>query len=163
MVIHYTYPVNEQNIKELIDRINYFQGKAESLTINISSLGGSAISGITIYNYLKTLPFPVITRNIGTVESSAMLLYLAGSHRTSADTAKFMIHPIMFSVNESLSYDKTKQILSCLTLDIKNFETIINQETTNLNGKYNVKEYLESETLYFDKTSAYQCGIVTEL
>lgn len=133
------------------------------LSINICSTGGAVNAAFAVYNYLKSLPFPVQTNNLGDVSSAALLFYLAGSTRVAENVSKFMIHPVELTINEALSYFKVEQLLYSLELDIKHYCDIINQETNCLNGKYDVEHYLKTESIFFEKQSAYDCGIITQL
>ena len=53
-----------------------------------STVGGKVILP---YNYLKTLPYIVHTRNIGYVESAAILPFLAGRIRSAEPMSKFTL------------------------------------------------------------------------
>ena len=133
-----------------------------NLFINISSLGGSVSSGITMYNYLKQQNFNIITHNLGEVSSAALLLYLAGTTRTASSVSKFMIHPIKIGISGELPYFQVKEILKNIDADINNYAQIVNNETNSLNGKYSVDHYLRADSITLDLEMAKQCGIVTE-
>ena|SRR5713101_1421891 len=64
----------------------------------IQSNGGFVDDGISIYNYLANLPIEVISYNEGTVQSIAVLPYLAGKIRRCADNATFLLHKTTFNV-----------------------------------------------------------------
>ena len=160
--INFIYPINDETILAIINFIENHKDISK-LNIHINSAGGSTSSGISIYNYLKMQSFPIATHNIGDVSSAAILLYLAGSTRTSEKISKFMIHPLLMQIEGNLPYFKIKEFLNQMDADIKNYSAIVNQETNKLNGKYNVKQYLKSNSIVFDEMSAYKCGIVTQM
>lgn len=160
---NYIGPINDSSISQLVSDLNSKKRDITSLTLQISSSGGSLNAGITAYNLLKAMPFPITTHNIGDTSSAAILLYLAGSKRIAENASKFMIHPVMMTINEELSLFKAAEMLHTLEADIKNYGAIVNQETDQLKGKYDVTHYLKTESLILDKQSALECGIVTTL
>lgn len=137
------------------------QEPVEHLHLSLNSLGGSVPSAIMLYNFLKQLPFTVSTHNLAEISSAAILPFLAGSTRTTENFSKFMIHPVTFSVNGDLTYYKSEEIFKSISADISNYAKIVNFETQNLNGKYDVLHHLKSDSLFLDCTSAYECGITT--
>jgi len=155
-------PINDESFLALRNYIVSQPNQISHLTINISSLGGSVITGITAYNFLKHLPFTITTHNLGEVSSAAILLYLAGNTRTAESFSKFMIHPISLGVNSSLSYHNVQELLRGIEADIRNYQNITNLETNFLNGKYNIEYLLKGDSLVLDTESAYECGIVNK-
>lgn len=155
-------PINDDNILDLRNCIANAPQPISNLTINISSLGGSVMSGITIYNYLKRQNFHISTHNIGEVSSAAILLYLAGCTRTSESISKFMIHPLSIGVNGDLPYHKVQELLRGIDADIKNYKAIVDRETNSMNGRYNVEQFLKSDSLMLDWKLAFECGIINQ-
>ena len=155
--------INDEIFLSLIRFIKSQQEPISSLTIHISSLGGNVASGISIYNVLKKMPFPIHTHNIGEASSAAILPYLSGSTRTADPISKFMIHPITIGINSELPYHKVQEILRGIDLDIKNLGKIISTETNSLNGQCNIENLLKSDSLVLDLPTAYKYGIVTEM
>lgn len=155
--------INDEIFVGLIRFIRSQQKPISSLTINISSLGGNVASGISIYNFLKNLSFPIRTHNMGEVSSAAILPYLSGTIRTAEPISKFMIHPLTIGINSELPYHKVQEILRGIDLDIKNFGKIISTETNSLNGQCNIENLLKSDSLVLDPPTAYEYGIVTEM
>lgn len=154
-------PIDDNNIITLRNFIESHEDIAD-LTINISSLGGTTYSGITIYNYLKRQEFPIHTHNLGEVSSAAILLYLSGTTRTASEVSKFMIHPISMGVSGELSFYNVKERLSNLESDIKNYAKIVNKETNNLNGLCDVEQYLKGDNLTIYALEGAEYGIVRE-
>lgn len=132
-----------------------------SLTINISSSGGSVSSGITLYNYLKQKNFTVITHNLSEVSSAAILLYLAGNIRTASEVSKFIIHPLTYNLASDLTYPQIKELYESISLDISNYEKIVNENTNSLNGLFNTHKFLCSDSIILDYSGACKCGLIT--
>lgn len=123
--MYYTFnfigSVSEQSVSDFISTIENIKTPINSITINISSLGGGVTPGITMYNYLKNKQFNIITHNLGEVSSAALLIYLGGKIRTAEDISKFMLHPITICINESSTYYKVQEILNGVEADIQNY------------------------------------------
>lgn len=156
-------PINDKNMLALRNFIESQNEPISKLIINISSLGGSVSSGITMYNYLKQQSFPVITHNLGEVSSCAILLYLAGSIRTSAPISKFMFHPIKIGFSGDLPYYQLEELLNNIDADIRNYAKIVNIETNFLNSLYDIDKYLRTDSLTLNPETANKCGVVTKL
>lgn len=155
--------INNENILALRNFIESRNESISRLIINISSLGGSVTSGITMYNYLKQQNFPITTHNLGEVSSSAILLYLAGSVRTASPISKFMVHPIKIGFSGELPYYQVEELLKNIDADIKNYANIVNIETNSLNGLYDINKYLRTDSLTLNPSDANNCGIITQL
>jgi ATP-dependent protease ClpP protease subunit len=80
----------------------------------ISSSGGSVDSGVTLYNYLRALPLTVVMHNVGTVDSIANAVFLAGKERYATLASAFLLHGVMWNFHEksTLSYPQLQEIMS---------------------------------------------------
>lgn len=87
-IIHFTGPINSSTCGNLINTCSKaLQQGADILQLNIATMGGECSYGFTLYNYLRGLPVPLHTHNLGTVESMGNILFLAGEHRTACAAA----------------------------------------------------------------------------
>lgn len=130
----------------------------------ISSPGGDVNFGITLYNYIKSLPIEIYTYNIGIVDSIAVVLYCIGSKRFCSKHARFLLH------NEKITI-QTSQGFNLDESQLKEIEKILNS------GKVMYSDILSkyisatsddickmmSEITIFDKQKAKEAGLVTEL
>ena len=78
--------------------------------ILVQSPGGATVDGIFLHNFIKSIPVPVTTYNLGHVGSAANLVYLAAADRVVADTATFMLH----RVRAAPTHDGTVQAMQAL-------------------------------------------------
>lgn len=90
-------PVSCNNFASMLTKMAN-QG-VERLTIGINCNGGNVQSGIFLYNILMSMPFDVVTHNIGNVDSIANAIFLAGRTRYSTRSATFMFHGVAFDLN----------------------------------------------------------------
>ncbi len=101
---------------------------------------------------------------MGEVTSAAVLVYLAGKIRTAELNSKFIIHPITMPLSGEYSLVKLKEMDNGLSMDVKHYADIVNQETDLLKGRYNVVDTLFGlGSIVLDRDLAHKCGIVTEL
>ena len=82
------------------------QQGAKELTLLLSSPGGSVMHGMTIYNYLTALPIELTTYNIGNVDSIGAIIFLAGKKRFACPHSTFMLHPVAYPLQASVSYEQ---------------------------------------------------------
>lgn len=158
---NYIGNINEENFMLLNKFISTLNKDVSTIKINISSFGGSTTTAIAIYNYLKRLPYKIITNNTGEVSSAALILYLAGQERYAEDNTRFLIHPILYNEPGKCSYFRAEEIIKILKADICNYSAIVNKETNNLNEKINIEYILQRESVVLNHTHARECGIVT--
>ena len=67
----------------------------------ISSNGGEVDSGFTLYNFLVSLQskLTISMHNIGTIDSIANVIFMAGQRRYAAPSASFLYHGIVMNFN----------------------------------------------------------------
>lgn len=84
--------------------------KPECLYFLFSSNGGGVDAGITLYNYLKSLPIELVMHNIGTIDSISNVIFMAGKKRYAAPHAVFMFHGVSMPYNGVLSLPQLNEI-----------------------------------------------------
>lgn len=155
--------INDISLNNMISAINSIDGTPKKLNIKINSSGGSVASALAMYNFLKSKSYPIATHNLADTSSAAILLYLAGNERTAENDSKFIVHPIIMTINNGVNYYQLKEFMDSLNADINCYIDIISKETNNLNEKYDIRHTLTTEGLILTKTDAFDCGIVTKL
>ena len=101
-VIHFLGPVNVisiQNLRNIILQSINGQKPASEIELLISSEGGDLNSGFTAYNFIRSIQIPITCINIGTVESMAVILYLAGDQRLAVQHSRFLLHSLHWGFN----------------------------------------------------------------
>jgi ATP-dependent Clp protease, protease subunit len=90
------------------------QYQPQRLYILLSSDGGAVDSGVTIYNYLRGLPCEIVMHNIGSINSIATAIFLAGRHRYATPNSAFLFHGVMwgFGQGANLTYSQMQETLS---------------------------------------------------
>jgi len=110
LFISFSAEVNQNTAENLMgifaQRLN--QGIKDSYLL-LSSPGGSVMNGITIYNFLKSLPINLTTHNIGIVDSIANVIFLAGKTRYAVKNSSFLILPSKTSLSSKLAKKSSKR------------------------------------------------------
>jgi ATP-dependent Clp protease protease subunit len=98
-VIRFFSDVNPGTIGMLLQTVDaQFKAGTRKFVILMSSGGGDVLSGFMAYNYLKGLPIEITTFNVGNVDSSASIIYCAGSKRYAVPEARFIIHEVSLTI-----------------------------------------------------------------
>jgi len=101
------------------------------LYLILSSTGGSVDYGITLYNFLRALPCILVTHNIGTIESIANIVFLAGEQRLAAKRARFLLHGIFWhpAASTIIANAQISELRSRFCDDEDNIKSIIMERT----------------------------------
>lgn len=97
--------INEQKVKIFMaicsDLVN--NQKPDTLYFMFSSPGGSITAGITLYNFLRGLPTKIIMHNIGSTDSIATIIFLAGQERYANPISHFLFHGVQWNFTQPTS------------------------------------------------------------
>jgi ATP-dependent Clp protease protease subunit len=90
------------------------QYQPQKLYILFSSGGGSVDSGVTLYNFLRGLSCEIVTHNIGSIDSIANAIFLAGKDRYATPNSAFLFHGVTwgFAQGANLTYPQMQETLS---------------------------------------------------
>ncbi len=98
-VIRFFANIDPQTIGVLLQTVDaQYKIGVRRFVILISSQGGDVLSGMMAYNYLKGLQIDLTTFNVGSVDSSAGLVFCAGNKRFSVPEARFIIHEVSLTI-----------------------------------------------------------------
>jgi ATP-dependent protease ClpP protease subunit len=62
----------------------------------MSSSGGLVDEGMSLYGFIRSLPVGIAIHNIGSIDSIALAVYLAGSRRLVNPEATFLMHDFYY-------------------------------------------------------------------
>lgn len=90
------------------------QYKPKQLYFLFSSGGGTVDSGVALYNYLRGLSQKIIMHNVGSIDSIANAIFLAGDERYATPTSAFLLHGITWNFQQptTLTYSQMQEIIS---------------------------------------------------
>ncbi len=162
--VTFTDGINEDKVKKLIAVISDIlaQHNPSQLYVLFSSGGGGVNAGITLYNFLRAIPTEVIIHNIGTVDSIATCIFLAGTKRYASSSAHFLFHGVSWSFNQGQSLNR-KQLQECVSSMQQNEDDIAKIITVR------TKISLQEITALFDQGAskgldfALQKGVIDEV
>ena len=142
-----------------------FEAVAKSyneIYIAISSLGGSAHSGIALFNYLKSLPITLTMHNLGTVDSASVIIFLAGQSRFACKDSRFLIHEpqLSFLPQRSFTTYQLYELAESLKNDRETMSNIICKQTS-ITTESLAKWFVKGETVSPDQ--ALKLGIISEI
>ena len=100
-----------------------------SLVIMFSSDGGSTDQSLALYNFISQLPVPVRMHAMGHVGSASILVFLAGSRRTSSPMARFFFHEYDWTFTERRTLGQIDEAVKRLRSDIELSREIIKSRT----------------------------------
>lgn len=163
-VIHFTAPINSATSGRLIDYCSQAvkQG-AEELVIKIATMGGECSYGFSLYNFIASLPIPVRTHNLGTIESMGNIIFLAGSHRSACLHSKFLFHPFHWHLDGSVDHARMLEYAMSLDYDLQLYARIVAERTASAAQPLNVLDYLKASPRILDSQEALMTGLIHEI
>lgn len=131
------------------------------LVFFISSLGGDADSAIRLYDYLRSLPFPVHTVGFGQVYSAGLTIFLAGEERIALRKTKFLVHEGVYTIGQPTApMHLHEENLSILKELGKRNKDIISERSGKAIGEV---ENLMKDVKIISAEQARTIGIVTSI
>lgn len=153
--------VRVKNIMAIIANI-IAQEKPTTLYFLFSSQGGEVDAGIALYNFLKALPLKIIMHNIGSIDSIANVIFVAGDKRYANPHSTFLFHGVQQPINSAtlLSLPQLNEIRDRIN---KNHTTIAGIVCENSRMEEDEIKRLFSEGETKDVTFALEKGIINEV
>lgn len=166
-VIHFMCSINQQTGQTLrefcLSAINNKDNKADELIIHMSSTGGSLHEGFTLHHFLKSLPVKVTVTNAGSIESSAVIVYLGGHKRLVSANARFVFHPWTWDFGAGGRYiPAIKEALHSLEADVTRYRFLVAEATKGAKMPFDVKSS-EDVAKVIDASASIEHGIAHEI
>ena len=119
LALEFLSGVNKNSAGFLIAYLNKLPIEELDLLLLIGSSGGTNTWARSAYSALKNLPSRIhlTTCGCGTVESSAVTLFCAGSKRICMPFTRFQFHQATWQINELLDLRRATEIASVLRSD----------------------------------------------
>lgn len=128
MKINFTGSVNEENVRAFITEIKNLveeNPNAASLTIYISSPGGSVDIAVELFNFLKLLDCKIRTVNMSCVNSAAIIIFAAGTERICAPCSSFYVHSVTKNLSGEFTADDLLREAREMTANTDKVATIL--------------------------------------
>ncbi len=160
-IIHFTGPINSSTCGNLINTCaKVLQQEAEELRINIATMGGECSYGFTLYNFLRALPVPIHTHNLGTVESMGNILFLAGERRSASAHSKFLFHPFHWTLHGAVDHARMAEYAMSLDYDLELYVRIVAENTRDAPERLDIPRYLMAYPRILGPEDALACGLI---
>ena len=136
--INFTGNVNEENARAFINELKNLiteNPESTSLTIYISSPGGSVDIAVELFNFLKLLDCKIRTVNISCVNSAAIIIFAAGTERISLPCSSFYVHSVSKHMDGDFTADDLFREAREMTANTDKVAAIL-ANTSNKNKSY---------------------------
>lgn len=102
--LSYVDGIDTERVKYIMNTCSNIinQLKPKILYFLISCNGGDVDPGIALYNFLKSLPLKVIMHNIGSIDSIANVVFLAGKERYASKHTSFLFHGVNMNTKQAV-------------------------------------------------------------
>ena len=160
-VIRFMAQVDGETAKVLLETVDRLVSeRAERLILLMSTPGGSVFHGLSVYNYLRGLSIEIETVNFGSVDSIGVVIFCAGSRRTSVPNARFLLHGVSSNIQGPVTADEKQleEIIKGLQIDVRNISRVV-AETTKKTEQEIYDAMINRTTL--DPQQAMDFGLVT--
>ena len=127
------------------------------LQLALQSSGGTVAEGVYLYNFVRSLTYPVTIYNMGQVCSAAVLLFLAAPRRVANKHAMFMIHRVSSTPSGDMAL--IDAALDSLRIDDGRLDGILREHVSLPKAKW--RRY-DRAPLWIGARDAIDCGIATQ-
>jgi ATP-dependent Clp protease protease subunit len=161
-IVHFIGPINHASactVRNLC--LQALQSGATELELHLSTEGGNMTAGFALYFFLKSLPLPLTTHNVGSVESVGVVIFLAGGKRYACPRTRFLVHPLHWGFGALVAADHSRvsEWRDCLDFDAERYASICEEATA---GKLDIRSNLFGSARIFDTDQALAAGIIDE-
>ena len=165
-IVHFIGPINAGSacsIRNLC--LQALQSGATELELHMSTEGGNMTAGFALYFFLKSLPVPLTTHNIGSVESVGVVIFLAGQKRYACPRTRFLVHPLHWGFGNMVAADHSRvsEWRDCLDFDAERYAAIFEETTREAGGGGDIRSNLMASARLYDTTMALEAGIIHEM
>jgi ATP-dependent Clp protease, protease subunit len=161
--VSFSAEINANTTESLMATMaNCANQNVEEVVLLLSTPGGNVMNGMNIYNVLRSMPFRLVTHNVGNVDSIGNAIFLAGEQRYACPHSTFMFHGVGFDAPTGMHFDAKllRERLESVLADQKRIAGII-EERTNLEAAQIEPLFREAQTK--DAAYAVSTGIVHEV
>jgi ATP-dependent protease ClpP protease subunit len=164
-VVNFVSGITPKSIASLIEVTGLARNDGSSkIILNISSTGGDLAPVFGAYYHLRSLGIPLVSHNMGNIESSAMLLYLAADTRFAAPHSRFMIHNFNWSFAPGpVVHSDVREKVDSLDSDAKRYGDIFNERTKGAKCPVDVFKALNGGVWLAGAPAAITAGLCAEI
>ena len=130
-IVHFIGPINHNSVCTIRNLcLQALQSGASEIELHLSTEGGNMTAGFALYFFLKSLPLPLTTHNIGSVESVGVVIFLAGQKRYACPGTRFLVHPLHWGFGSLVAADhaRVSEWRDCLDFDAERYARIFDAD-----------------------------------
>lgn len=131
--LNFCGPISQASVQTIMSACTEAlrQFNPQTLYLSFSSSGGEIAAGIALYNYLRGLPIRIVTHNVGSVDSIAVVIFLAGEERYCTPTATFLFHGAQIAISQPMALNifQLRELVSGLDEDHNRIVHVITNRT----------------------------------
>lgn len=152
--------VNSENIKPIIDWIlienHVIKIKKEELTLIITSDGGFISDAFALIDVINSSNIPIRTIGLGSIASSGLLIFLAGSNRTLTSNTSILSHQFSSGID-----GKEHELFAAIKEMELNKQRMFNhyKRCTNLSDKEIRQHLLPPHDVWLSAQEALKLGL----
>jgi ATP-dependent protease ClpP protease subunit len=161
-IIHFIGPINHNAVCTVRNLcLQALQSGATELELHMSTEGGNMTAGFALYFFLKSLPLPLTTYNIGSVESVGVVIFLAGRRRFACPGTRFLVHPLHWGFGNLVAADHSRvsEWRDCLDFDADRYASIFEEATAGAELPAEIRHNLTGNARIFTAEEAVVAGI----
>jgi ATP-dependent protease ClpP protease subunit len=162
-IVHFIGPINHGSactVRNLC--LQALQSGASEIELHLSTEGGNMTAGFALYFFLKSLPVPLTTHNIGSVESVGVVIFLAGQKRHACPGTRFLVHPLHWGFGNLVAADHSRvsEWRDCLDFDAERYARIFEEATRGAPASGDIRSNLTANARIYDADQALAAGII---
>jgi ATP-dependent protease ClpP protease subunit len=160
-VVNFVSGINPKSVAALMEVTGRARNSGSSrIILNLSSAGGDLVPIFGVYYHLRSLGIPLVSHNIGNIESAAVLLYLAADTRLAAPHSRFMLHNFHWSFSHGpIMHTDVREKGASLDFDAQRYGHIFNERTQGAQSPIDIFKALNGDALFISTTAAISAGI----
>jgi ATP-dependent protease ClpP protease subunit len=161
--VNFSAEINASTSEALIAMMSQLANQGvQDVTLMLTTVGGTVMHGMALYNVLRAMPFKLTTHNTGSVNSIGNAVFLAGDVRRACPHSTFMFHGVGFDLNGQVRLEEKllRERLDGIVADQKQIGAVIEERTKLGPGEVGAL-FLEAQTK--DAEYAVSTGIVDEI
>lgn len=164
-VINFSGPINQVTSERIRDiSLQAVAQGASEIRLHISSEGGNTLHGFTLYNFLRSLPVPLVIHNMGNIESIAVVVFLAGTTRIASPHSRFLIHPLHWGFNAgTVDHARLREYVSSLDNDLERYAQIFDERTQGAREPLDIRVHLSGQEKILTSASSATSGVATDV
>ena len=161
-IVHFIGPINHSAVCTIRNLcLQALQSGASEIELHLSTEGGNMTAGFALYFFLKSLPLPLTTHNIGSIESVGVVIFLAGNKRYACPGTRFLVHPLHWGFGSLVAADhaRVSEWRDCLDFDAERYARIFEEATAEAGAQDDIRSNLFGSARIYDADQAVEAGI----